>query len=384
LTNRVRVAYVIQALHAGGAERRLLATIAGLDRDRFEPLLVCIDEAGALEHEARALGLRLIVVGRPRRRDPAGILRLARLVRTQRIDVVHGWLYLANVYARLGGRLGGAPVVVASEGGTIVSTNARRARAVARTERALAGLTDAVVANSRSVAAMLEAAGVAKSKVVVIHNGVAILPELSPDEWARLRASTGTSDREHLIGMVARLDAGFKDHATLLRAFAAIASTHPDVRLAIVGDGPARAQLEQLAQELGLAPRVTFTGHHDDARRLVGALDVSVLLSHSEGFSNVVLESLAAGVPLVASDIPPNREALTDGREALLVPVGDVRATADAVARLLDDPELAAALGRRGRERAEAFSLEAQATQVMRLYERLLERKQPRRSSTSG
>jgi glycosyltransferase involved in cell wall biosynthesis len=168
--------------------------------------------------------------------------------------------------------------------------------------------------------------------------------------------------------MVARLDPEFKDHATLLDATARLGSS--GVRVVIVGDGPARDRLERRARSLGIDEVVTFTGFRADAGDLMGAMDVSVLLSFSEGLSNVVLDSLSWGLPTIVTDILPNREAA--GEAALYVPVGDAAATAAALERVLTDRALASSLGARGRERAAQFSLEEQGRRTMDLYDRLL------------
>jgi glycosyltransferase involved in cell wall biosynthesis len=189
----------------------------------------------------------------------------------------------------------------------------------------------------------------------------------------RLRACLGAQEGEPLVAMVARIDPDFKDHGAFLHSLVQL----PGVHGAVVGDGPGRAVAEALARRLGIADRVTFTGFRRDARELVGAVDVSVLLTYSEGFSNVLLESLAAGVPVVATDIPANREALRDGADGALVPVRDPAATAAAIRRLLDDPAAAATLAEAGSTRAkDVFSLEAQASRTMALYDRLLSAKQ--------
>jgi len=349
----------------------MVSVLAGLDRARFEPLLCCIDGLGDFADDVHALGIEPVVLGRASRRDVRGIGRLARLVRRERVDVVHGWLFLANVFARLGGKLGGAPVVVVGEGGAVTTMDSRKARTNARVERLLAPLADAAVANSEAVAAALRRAGAPGRELVVIHNGVAIPPPLAAHRRAELRASIGAADGDRVVGMVGRLDADFKDHETLLRAAARLRDEHPRLRVALVGDGAARSRLEALAAELGLHDRVTFAGYRADARELLGAFELSVLLSYSEGFSNVVLESMAWGLPLVATDIPPNREATGD--TAVLVPVGDVEGTAGAVSHLLGDAEAARTLGARARDRAAArFSPEAQAQATAALYERLL------------
>jgi glycosyltransferase involved in cell wall biosynthesis len=354
----------------------MLSVLATLDRTRFRPLLCCVDGLGALADDARALSLEPVVLGRRRRFDLGGVARLARLVRREHADVVHGWLDLANAFARVGGRLGHAPVVVAAEGGAITTMRRTRRHLGGIVERGLTPLTDAFVANSDAVASGLRRHGVPARKIEVIRNGVALPAALPAERLAELRASVGAAPGEQLIGMVSRLDPAFKDHPTLLRALARLRERHPAVRLAVVGDGPARAALDGLAGQLGVSDRIAFAGFRPDATELIAAFDVSVLCSFSEGFSNVVLESMAWARPVVATDIPSNREAIDHCVHGLLVPVGDVEATAAAIGRVLDDALLAERLGAAARQRAKGdFSLERQANRTMALYDRLLAEK---------
>jgi glycosyltransferase involved in cell wall biosynthesis len=372
-TRPTRVLHVVQSLQRGGTERRLLRVVESLDPQRFDVGIACIDELGALAEEARALGVDPVLIGRHHRIDVRGLLRIAALMRRERTSIVHGWLSLPNIYARLGGTLAGVPVRIAAEGGTLISLDRHRVRLHHLVDRTLSPLTDAYVANSRAVADGLRDRGFAPPKVVVIPNGVEVPQPLDERERGRLRLTLGAAQGESLIGMVARVDAEFKDHHTFLETAAALRSEGLTIRPVIVGDGPGRADAEAVAGQLGLAGVAVFAGYRDDAPRLLQALDVSVLLTYSEGFSNVVLESMAAGTPLVATDIPSNREALEHNVHGLLVPIGDATATAAAIRRLLADPALGRGLASSARERvARCFSLAAQAESVVALYESLL------------
>jgi glycosyltransferase involved in cell wall biosynthesis len=372
----VRVAHVVHSLAPGGAERRLVALLAGLDSERFTSLVVCVDDLGELAADVRALGIEPVLLGRTRKLDATVVARLVQLLRREQVSIVHGWLSLPSVLARLAAPVAGVPVRVAAEGGVRSTTSRWRLRAYGVLDRALSPLTDAYVANSNAVADALRERGVAARKIVVIPNGVAIPEALSAIARARLRRELGAPDGSALVGMTARLDPRFKDHRTFLAAVAALRREGRDVHAAIIGEGPARGQIEQLAAELGIEEAVTITGYRPDAATLVAVLDVSVLLSYSEGFSNVVLETMAAGTPLVATAIPPNREALVDGEEGVLVPVEDLEATVAAIGGLLDDPARAARLGGAARARAAArYSLSAQAEQTGALYDRLLGRR---------
>jgi glycosyltransferase involved in cell wall biosynthesis len=233
----------------------------------------------------------------------------------------------------------------------------------------LGRLTDGYIANSEATADGLRRVGAAAAKIVVVRNGTVVPPRLSPEERAQLRASVGAAEDASLVVMVARIDPGYKDHETFLRTVAEL----PGITAAVVGDGPGRAAAESTAAGLGIADRVSFTGFRRDARALAAASDVCVLLTYSEGLSNSVLEAMAAGIPVIATDIPANRELIRDGVDGVLVPVRDVSAAAAALGRLVAHPADAARLGAAARERVAAdFSPEAQAARTMEVYERLV------------
>jgi L-malate glycosyltransferase len=370
----VRVAHVVHGTHMGGAERRLLRLMLSLDRDRFDSRIVCIDDLGEFSVAARELGFAPLLARRSSRRDVRVVFRLARLFSREGISIVEGWLPLPAVVARAAAVLARVPARIYVEGQTVPTPDPRRARRNALLERVLAPFTSAYVANSEAVARTLrQELALKPSKIVVIHNGVALPTPVDADERAQLRAELGATADDQLIGMTARLDPRYKDHRTFLSAVALLAAEGRPIRAVVVGDGPARAELEQFAAELAIGQRVTFTGFLDNAARLCQVFDVSVLLSHSEGFSNAVLETMAAGSPLVATAIAPNREAVQDQVHGLLVPPQDAGAAAAAVGRILDDRRLARCLGLAARERVVTrFSLEAQADATMRLYAQLL------------
>jgi glycosyltransferase involved in cell wall biosynthesis len=259
--------------------------------------------------------------------------------------------------------------VVAAEGGALISTRPARRRVIHLVERFLAPLTSAYVANSAATAAELRRLGAPADRIEIVPNGVVAPPTLDAATRDRLRREVGASETAPLAVMVARLDGEFKDHDTFVRAVREV----PGLRAAVVGDGPGREATEAAARDLAVADRVVFTGFRPDAARLAAAADVSVLLTYSEGLSNVVLESMAAGVPVVATDIPGNREAIRHGVDGVLVPVGDVGATAAALARLAADGEERRRLGDAARRHVlERFSSTAQAERTMALYDRLL------------
>jgi glycosyltransferase involved in cell wall biosynthesis len=202
---------------------------------------------------------------------------------------------------------------------------------------------------------------------------------------ARIRSELGIAADARLVVVVSRL-ARLKGIEHFLQAAAALKPRYPDVRFLVVGETspPAPAYLEELkaqARALGVERVVIFTGLRSDVPDLLGAADVSVMPSLNEALSNVLLESMAAGAPVVATRVGGTPEALIDGETGLLVPPGDTGAIVASVSQLLDDPALARRLGIAARRViSEQFSVERMVTATQDLYAELLAQKQPRRS----
>ncbi len=237
---------------------------------------------------------------------------------------------------------------------------------VARTPGALALLQRAArhVVLSGAIEAEALAAGLPAARLVAIPNGV----DLAAWAAAAPPAPLPWGEGARVVLFLGRL-AVQKRVDVLLDAFARVLDRVPDARLALAGDGPLRRALEERAQALGLGDRAAFLGQRDDVLALHRAARALVLPSEGEGLSNVLLEALAAGTPVVCTDVPGAREVVTPEREALLVAPGDPMALADALARVLDDEALAPRLAAAGRARAaEAFDLERVADRYAALF----------------
>jgi len=352
-TPRLRVTYLIDKLHRAGAQVHLGQLAASLDRKAFEPEVVCLLAGGPVAEELRAQGVPVEVLGLGRLYAPravAGLVRLAQRLR-RRVDVLHTYLVSANVYGTLAGRLAGVGAVVTSRRDTGFSRSARL-RLVE--EWLVNPLVDRVVAVAPAVAdATRRERGLRGDQVVTIPNGVDLESfdaSCHPRAEARAQAlrEWGLADDEAAVGAIGHLSP-VKGHADFLEAAARIVARHPRTRFLLVGDGPLRATLEGHARRLGLHERVVFAGLRADVARVLAALDVVVLPSHTEGLSNVLLESMAMSRPVVATAVGGNSDVLRDRASGRLVPARDPEAMAKAVLELLEDPGRARAMGREAR-----------------------------------
>ncbi|MFH1865781.1 MAG: glycosyltransferase [Candidatus Eisenbacteria bacterium] len=350
---RIKVLYVIGQLGRGGAERQTAELVSHLPRDLFEPVVCCLHGPDVLGEEMEDAGVRVIYLGKKRGVFSGATLRLADIIRRERPAVLHSYLFSANWRSLLAGRLSRVPFLITS----VRNVDIHSKSAAIAFEWLLAGLTDRVIANAEAVKDHVSRRHlIPAEKIHVVYNGVALeraegstggggSPETggSPAE----AAVTGRGAR---VAMIASLTPK-KDHGTFLEAVRFITLDAPYARFAIVGDGALRAELTDRVESMGLSDVVEFTGARDDIGDILSAIDVSVLTSLKEGCSNVVLESMAAGRPVVATDVGGNRELIENGVTGYLVPAGDAAGIARHVLELLEDPDLRQRMGAAGRTR---------------------------------
>lgn len=371
----MRVLEFVSNFLFGGTERQLVYLMRGMDRSRFRLSLACFQRKGVfladVEREdlpLREYPIRRLYGYRTVRRQ----LRLAQDLRRDGIDIVHAHGYYANGFAVPAARLARAPVVLAS----IRDTRENMPPACRRFENAVCRLADGVVVNAEATRRLLVAEGYDPAKVAVIYNGIDLAAFDRMERARGLRRELGLEPDAPLVAVLGRL-ARHKGVEYFLDAAAALAPHHPRVRFLVVGDSvdadtgsdSYRQELERRAAALGLGRRVVFTGFRADAPAVARELSVSVLTSFVEGLSNVLLESMAAGVPVVATSVSGNPELVEDGESGLLVPPGDGPALARAVDRILREPGLARRLAGAGRRRVEErFTLDRLVRDTERLY----------------
>ena len=351
----IRLLLLARSLEAGGAERQLVELARGLDPSRFAVTVAALYDRGPLRDEvARLPGVRLETVGKTGRWDLAGPLaRLARLVRGAGIDVVYGFLDIANLYALAGGRLGGARVAFGVRSSYMDFSRYERSEGVVWRLAALASrAADLVVYNSFAGRDYALARGFSRRNAAVVPNGIDVerfRPD--PERGRRVRGEWGVAPGARLVGLVGRLDP-MKDHATFLRAAALLRAEDTEIRFACVGEGPGpyAEGLRALAAQLGLEGSLVWAGARDDMPAVYAALDLLALSSRGEGFPNVVGEAMACGVPCAAADVGDAARIVGDTGE--VVPPEDPPALAAGLRRLLAEPAVQRrARGERCRER---------------------------------
>jgi glycosyltransferase involved in cell wall biosynthesis len=375
--DRIRLLKFITLFAVGGTEQQVVNLAKGLDDTRFELHLACLKRMGQLldhlDKLERAPLREYNINNLYNLRAARERLRFASYLRQHLIQIVHGYNFYPNMFAVPAARLARVPVVIAS----IRDMGAYLTPMQQRVQQVVCRFAHAIVANAEAVRQWLIAQGYAAEKITVIRNGI----DASRFERAHgsgLRQELDLPARVSLIAVISRLSPT-KGLEYFLQAAAVLAAARDDVRFLIVGeaapwDDGYRDELEAYTTRLGLDRRVVFTGLRLDIAEVLSEVAVSVLPSLSEGLSNVLLESMAAGVPVVATRVGGNPEAVAEGVTGLLVPPRDPGALAASIQRLLDDPALRARFSVASRRRAaQHFSIDAAVRETEGLYHRLLE-----------
>lgn len=361
-----RVLYVIATLDPGGSEKQLVELILRLDRREFAPRLCCLTRGGPLEACLTGAGVPVQVLGKREKCDLAAFHRLATLMRRFRPHIVHTFLFTSDAYGCAAAVATGAPVIVSSRR----STDPWKGPLHRMVDRAVGAFCDAVIANSSAVREVCVRGGIAADKVVVIRNGID-LGRFQPRGRSRenwLRIAPG----RRAIGFAGRL-VPEKGLEYLLQAMERVATEFPEALLLVAGDGELRPSLAHAHRD---SEHVGFLGHVEEMDGFYRALDIFVLPSLWEGLPNAVIEAMASGLPVVATDVGGTGELIRDGETGLLVAPRSAEAIAEAVCRLLRSPSERQTMGRAARAFVEReMGMEAMVSQTERLYRTLMARK---------
>jgi glycosyltransferase involved in cell wall biosynthesis len=376
---KAAVLQLIDSFNQGGSERQALQlTRLLVQSGKFKIHLASLSPEGSLRSTIEDLDLSDIP-SFPLNSfyDANAVKQLTRFVqwlKAARINVLHTHDFYTNVFGTTAGALARLPVRIAS----MRETAGMRTSTQKRVQRVAYSLAHHVVANSQAVRQVLIADGVPAEKVSVIYNGLD-LKRLAPQTFSRaetlglLGLDSETDPPRRFISIVANMRHEVKDHRMFLRAARRVAEVVPYTAFLLAGEGELTDSLRELAAELGIHERTYFLGRCERVAELLSVSEICVLSSKAEGFSNSILEYMAAGRPVVATNVGGAAELIREGETGYLVPAGDAEMMAARLIDLLRDPNRSRMMGDAGKRIVEEqFSCEAQLSRTEDLYERLL------------
>ncbi len=373
---RRKVFFLLDSLNVGGTETQAVELATRLDAERYDVTLGCLRARGPLLEKlaGSAVSVREFYPkgGMDSVRGVYQMLRLAIFLRRGGFKIVHAHDLYANLLGVPAAVIARVPVIISSQRDLAHLDLYKTRRRV--WIRRLQNLSTAVLTNAGAVRdAVLAENHFSPQKVRVIYNGVDLEKFNRGSRDRDWLTSGGQRSKEKWIVLVGNMLSDVKGHPWLIAAAPAITREFPETRFVLVGDGEKRKDFERQVAELGLDRHFLFLGRRNDVPRILACCDIAVLPSRAEGLPNAVLEYLAAGLPTVASRVGGNVEILRDDKTGLLVPPEDSTALAEALLRLLRDPEFSVRLGKSGREYvASEFSVQRMIANTDQLYTELL------------
>ncbi|HEX9910943.1 MAG TPA: glycosyltransferase [Desulfatiglandales bacterium] len=372
------ILYAIGSLEVGGAEKQLLELISRIPERRYRCHVFTLQSGGPLLGPLEHMGVP-VYSGRVHRhelsRAPWKVLlaqwKLMRVIRDTNPHIIHSFLPLVTFMGTTAGRLCKTPLVITSR--RALGTHQERLKVLRPLDLMANHWSHRVTVNSKAVwNDIVRRDHIDPRKLILIYNAVDPSPyESARSSRERVRETLGLKPEEKAVIVIANL-IPYKGHSDLFKAATLVLREIPEMKLLLVGEdrgtGP---YLERQAADVGIWQAVKFLGRRRDVPDLLSASDLSVLASHEEGFSNVILESMAAGLPVVATDVGGNGEAVVKGETGWLVPAKNPEALANRIVDLLKHPARAREWGMRGKERvAELFTVDRMVKEHLKLYEK--------------
>ena len=367
---KTNILQIISTLDVGGVETQLSELVKRLNREKYNITVCCITRGGLLEGRIKEAGIKLVILKRKFKFDPSIIFQMVRLIKREKIDLVHTYMFTANTWGRIAAVLANVHVIIASERNAIPW---RKKILHILIDRFLSRYTDVIVCNSNFIKRVnTKRASISEKKFTVVYNAVDIKqfsPEINSD---MIRREFSMPPGVPVVGMVARLHS-CKGHQYLLKAAVEVIKGLPEVKFVLVGDGELREELENSAMRLGISKNIIFTGNREDVPQLIQLFNVAVLSSIHEGFGNFLIEAMACSKPVVATNVGGIPEVVKNEETGILVPPENPEALAEGIIRLLRNKEESRRMGLAGRRRVEQyFDIKLKVRKVEEIYDKLI------------
>lgn len=364
---KINVLLLLYSIKPAGAEKVVLSLAKYIDKGKFNPV-VCALKGGELLNDFIKLNIPVYVLNKKTGFDLSVIWKLYKIIKKEKIDIIHSHNFSPNFWGRLIGYITGVRILIITEH-TIATAKTRVQKLI---DRLLSGITDKIIAVSHRVReSHIEQEKILPGKIITIYNGI----ECSKIDMEKALSFKNSFQKKfnithtnYLITTIGRLEPP-KGHINLFRAIPQVVNKYPEAMFLIVGDGFLRKQLEKLTQELRIQKNVVFTGFRNDINDILSISDICVVPSYREGFSITVLEAMSVGKPIVATDVGGNTEAIIDGVTGIIVKPDDHVALANAIIAVLKDEEKIQDMGRKAKERFEQyFTLQKMKVETEKIY----------------
>ncbi len=353
VNKKIKIAFINYSLDIGGIETLILNICKQINRDIFEASIFVFTKNGTLKEEYINSGVGVIEVGKKDGFDWFLPVRLSRALKKNMINIVHTHNSSNWLYGAIAGKIAGIPVIHTEH--TTRNSYSKHAIRWALIENVLAKFTKTIISVAESIKNQMSIfANIDPRKIKIIHNGIEYDKFDRTIDKEKIKRSLSLAKDDIVIGNVARFYDN-KDHKTLLKAFKLVLGKVQNTYLLLIGDGPLKKEAEDVAKDLQLEKKVKFIGNRRDIPAILKIMDVFALSSKKEGLPIVLLEAMASGLPVVATNVDGNAEAVQHGKTGIIVPAKDHNLLAEAIISVLIDKEQAKQMGKKGQERVRQY-----------------------------
>jgi sugar transferase (PEP-CTERM/EpsH1 system associated) len=368
--SKIKVMHILPSLETGGMENGVVNLANRINKDRFSVGICCLQRLGSLSPRIEP-GIEVLNMGQKEGKAILLPVRLAKILRNRRIDIVHTHNGYSGIYGLLAAKIAGVAVSIHGEHGLTAHSSGYRRNLM----RVLCGMADKISTVSEGLKKdAQEYWHIKENKVIVLRNGVDHEKFRRMEGVDRMHFGIRRHEGDIVIGTVGRL-ADQKNYPLLLRALKEIDNTN--VKAVFVGDGPLRPDLEMLVDSLGIRQNVFFMGERQDIPSILNVFDIFVLPSYmGEGIANCMLEAMAVGLPIISSDIDGNIEVVEDEKNGLLFESTNLKSLVEKMVTLIGSENLRKRMGDAGIKRVEHhFSIEKMVSNYERFYTEMIEEK---------
>lgn len=370
----IKIVFMIDKLVPAGTQTNLLEIVRNLDSERFRPFVISLSENGSMDEDFKKAGAELITLSVKKAYGLSGLKALKFLIsffKKENIDILQCHFLKADLLGVFAAKFSGVHTVITARRDLGFWRSSRQILI----NRMLGKMCDCYLANSEAVKqATQQQEGVTGQKIGVIHNGIdANRFAVCESSRVKVREELGLKPEDTVVGLIANMRHTIKGHSDLIQAMPEVIGAYPHVKFLLAGKGPLKEGYQQQVDELNLNANVLFVEWAGAMNQLINAIDISVLPSHTEGFSNAVLESMATEKPVVACAVGGNLENVFEGETGFLVPPRDPKALAEKIMQLAADKNLAGRMGKAGREKVlERFTLNIMVDNYEDFYQKCL------------
>ncbi|MBC8554277.1 MAG: glycosyltransferase [Candidatus Brocadiales bacterium] len=369
---KINVVHLVEELTIGGLEKILTTIVLNLNKKKYNVSVWCLREGGFFADKLVKEGIDVKILHISTSRNPLSIYKLYRLLKSHKFDIIHTHAYSAGTIGRVSAFLAGVPVIISHNQNVYDYYN----KYYHFVERFLSYITDGIICVSDVVKKFAnETQGIDTKKLVTIYNGIENLRSVSRKETSALRKELGIPIDHSVIGVIAQFSEK-KGFGYLIRSASILLKCRKDVNFLLVGDGTIMGDMKQLCHNLKIEKNVIFAGERSDIPEMLSLIDIFVLPSIREGLPLAILEAMACGKPVIATNVGGVPEVVKNGINGILVQPQDPEALHGAMKELLNDAGKRERMGRAGRDIcAKGFSSRVMVDRIEELYDILLERK---------